>query len=176
MSVPPRKKNYLWVWFFVFVVVASVGVAGLMIWFNLRLQLKPEKLAEAMQRWQEHGPRDYRMTVTKRIGDSDHVDTFVATVRNQKVLDVQMNGEPLRDQETDERFPPGHERLQYFTMDRLLREIERFMELDAKEGRKTYNVAIFDEQTGALRKYIRRVMGTRERVEEDVKVEPLPPP
>ena len=36
------------------------------------------------------------------------------------------------------------ERLQYHSMDRLLRDIERFLELDAKEGKKNFHRAIFD--------------------------------
>jgi hypothetical protein len=174
MSSAPREKSLAWIWFFVFVLAASVGVAGFMIWFNLRLQLTREQLEDAIRRWKVHGPRDYVMTVYKRIGDTN-ADTIVARVRGGKVLEVRLNGEPLRNQETDERFPAGHERLQYYTMDHLLREIERFLELDERAKRKTYNVALFDEQTGALRRYVRSVPGTREHVEEEVKLEPLPP-
>jgi hypothetical protein len=167
----PRKKNRLWVWFFVFIVIATVSLAGFMIWFNLRLQLKPEQLAAAQERWKQHGPADYLMTYTKKLGDSDHEDTFVVKVRARRVVEVRMNGEPLRD---SEGVPIVDERLQYHSMDRLLRDIERFLELDAKEGKKNYNVAVFDEQSGALERYVHRVTHTRERVEIRVKVEPLP--
>src|SRR5438128_609445 len=111
-----RKKNYLWVWFFVFVVAASIGAAGFMIWFNLSLQLKPEQLQEAMQRWQEHGPSDYLMTYTKRLNDSPNMDAFVVKVRAKKVVDVRLNGNPLRNEETHQPFPAGHDRLQYHSM------------------------------------------------------------
>jgi Family of unknown function (DUF6174) len=167
----PRKKNRLWVWYFVFVVIASVGLAGFMIVFNLRLQLKPEQLAAAQQRWKEQGPADYLMTYTKKLGDSAHVDTFVVKVRARKVVEVRMNGEPLRD---SEGVPIVDERLQYHSMDRLLRDIERFLELDAKAGKKNYNVADLDEKTGALRRYVRSVRDPPEHVVEDVSVEPLP--
>jgi hypothetical protein len=175
MSTAPRRKSYAWLWFFVLVFAASIGVAGFMIWFNLRLQLTPERLAEAMQHWKEHGPRDYVMTVSKRIGNADRVDTIVAKVRGGTVIEVRLNGEPLRDQETDERFPAGHPRLQYYTMDHLLREIERFLELDERAKWKAVNRALFDEESGALRWYLRSVRGTGEHVEETVKLEPLPP-
>ncbi|MBV8169683.1 MAG: hypothetical protein JO021_23040 [Alphaproteobacteria bacterium] len=171
MTAPaPRRKNNAWIWFFVLMAVASVGVAGFMIWFNRHLQLRPEQLQAALQRWQEHGPASYRLTYTRRLGDSDHTDTFVVKVRHRKVVEVRMNGEPLRD---EDGLPITDERLQYHSMDRLLRDVERFLELDARDGRTNYNVAFFDEDTGALRKYVRRVMGTRERVEEEAKVEPL---
>ena len=42
--VPPPRNNWGWIAFFVFVVVASIGVSALMIGFNLYLQLKPEQL------------------------------------------------------------------------------------------------------------------------------------
>jgi hypothetical protein len=171
---PPRKKNYAWVWFFVFVVVASIAMAGFMIVFNLRLQLKPEQLADAMARWQEHGPADYVMTYTKqlKVNENTIADTFVVKVRAKKVFEVRMNGEPLRDADG---VPIVDERLQYHSMDSLLRYIERFLELDAKAGQKNYNLAIFDEQTGALRKYVRSDKHTRQHVDEEVKIEPLPP-
>jgi hypothetical protein len=169
----PRKRSNAWIWFFTFVFVASVVLAGFMIWFNMRLQLKPEQLEAAMQRWKEHGPRDYRLVVTKQVNENEP-DHFDITVRDRRVIDVRLNGQRLRN-EANEPYPPGHERLQWYTMHHLLREIEVLLDQDAKAGKKNYNVAHFDDQTGALRKYIRRVMGSRQRVEETVKLEPLAP-
>jgi hypothetical protein len=171
MSSLPRKKNYAWIWFFAFVIVASVGVAAFMIQFNRALQLTPEKLAEAQARWKANGPADYLLTYTRHLGNSDNVDTFVVTVRQKRVVEVRMNGKLLRDEKD---VPIADERLQYHSMDRLLRDIERFLEIDAKENRKNYNVAYFDEQTGALQKYTRSVRGG-EHVVEEAKIEPLPP-
>jgi hypothetical protein len=169
----PRKKNHAWVWFFVFIVVASVGVAAFMIVFNLRMQLKPEQFEAAMQRWRDHGPSDYLMTFTRRINKGEP-DTFVVKVRAKKVVEVCMNGKLLRDESTKQPYPAGHAQLQYYTMDRLLRDIEVFMQRDVRDGRKIYNVAVFDEETGALRRYVRSDNVTRQHVEESVKIEPLP--
>ena len=66
---PPKPKNNAWIWFFAFLLVASVGVVAFMIWFNNSIQLTPEKLAENLQRWKEKGPRDYKLTYTKRINN-----------------------------------------------------------------------------------------------------------
>lgn len=159
-----KPKNRYWVWFFAFVLLASVGVAVFLIVFNLRMQLKPEQLEAAQQRWKEHGPSDYRLTYLKKINDNSHADKFVVTVRDGKVVDVVMND--------DLHLEP--ERRPYHGMDRLLRDIERFQELDAKAGRKVYVTAIFDDKTGAMLRYVRRVMGTTERVQLDARVEPLP--
>jgi hypothetical protein len=169
----PRKKNHAWVWFFVFIVVASVGVAGFMIAFNLRMQLKPEQLETAMQRWNERGPSDYLMTFTKRINNSEP-DTFVVKVRAKKVVEVSMNGKPLRNEDTEQPFPAGHDQLQYYSMDRLLRDVERFIQLDARDGKKIYNVATFDKDTGALETYTRSDKVAGQHVRETVKIEPLP--
>lgn len=168
----PRKRSKAWIWFFTFLVIASVSVAGFMIWFNMRMQLTPEQLEAAMQQWKEHGPRDYRLKVTKQVNENEP-EHYEITVRDRRVIEVRLNGQRLRN-ESNEPYPAGHERLQWYTMHHLLREIEVFLDRDAKERKKNYNVAIFDDQTGALRKYIRRVMGTRQRVEETVQLEPLP--
>jgi hypothetical protein len=171
----PSKKNRLWIWFFVFVVVASIALAGFMIWFNLRLQLTSEKLEEARALWREHGPKDYLLTVTKKFGKEGSADTFKIKVRAGRVMEVRMNGELLRNHVTDEVFPPGDDRLQYYSMDRMFVDIERFLEKDAKEGQKNYNVALFDERTGAIRRYVRSERASRMHVEEEAMVEPLAP-
>jgi hypothetical protein len=167
-----RAKNSAWIWFFAFLLVASIGVAGFMIWFNQRMQLEPARLETEMKKWREHGPSDYRLVITKQVNDGEP-EHFEVTVRNHRVIEVRLNGQRLRN-ESNEPYPPGHERLQWFTMDNMLRDIEVFLDRDAKDKRKNYNVALFDEETGALRKYVRRVMGTTQRVEETVQIEPLP--
>lgn len=169
--MPVRRSNSTWIWFFAFLVVASVCVAGFMIWFNLRMQLKPEQVEAAMQQWKEHGPRDYRLIISKKVNDNEP-EHYEVTVRDRRVIDVRLNGQRLRN-EANEPYPPGHDRLQWYTMHHLLREIEVFLDHDAKEGKKNYNVADFDEQTGALRRYVRRVMGTKQHLEETVQLEPL---
>lgn len=167
----PRKKNYYWIWFFAFIVLGSIGVAAFMIDFNLRQQLKPEQLEAAMQRWQQHGPADYLLTISKKINDGEP-DIYVVHAQH-RVIEVRLNGQLLRD-ESNEPYPAGHERLQWYTMDHLLREIEIFLDQDAKAGVMNFNVAYFDEKTGALEQYVRRVMSTRQRVQEQAKVERLP--
>lgn len=167
MTTAPPRKNRAWVWFFVFVVTASVGVAGFMIWFNLRQQLKPEQLEAAWERWKQHAPRDYVLSYRKELNQAESVDHFVVTVRGGKVEAVLMN----------DAVRLGPEQLAYHSMDRVFRDIERFLEMDAKAGRKTFTTAIFDAETGAVRRFIRRVPGTKERLQLDLKVEPsLPAP
>jgi hypothetical protein len=161
----PAARSTAWAWYFVLVIVASVGVAGFMIYYNLRLQLKPEQLAAAQQKWKDAGPRDYRMVYSKRLNDEVREDRFVVTVRGGQVQEVLMNGVPLE----------GDARL-YHTMDRLLADIQRFLDQDARPGApRTYTTASFYDDTGGLRRFIRRVMGGQQRVELNVnKLDALP--
>jgi hypothetical protein len=157
----PPKKNHAWIYFFAFVFIASVGVMLFMIWFNLSIQLTPEQLEAARTLWKEKGPKSYDMVYTKRLNDDVKVGTFQVKVRAREVKEVLMNGKPLvkeNDEDSDPRI--------YHSMDRLFSDIERFMVLDKKPGApKVYVTAIFDPDTGALRRYIRRVMGTTLRIE-----------
>ena len=163
----PPTKNHAWIYFFVFIIVASVGVAGFMIAFNLWIQLKPDQLEEARKLWQEKGPKSYNMVYTKRLNDDAKVDKFEVEVRGNEVKKVLMNGRPLQKEKDEDEDPRIHH-----SMERLFRDIERFMELDKKpEAKKVYVTAIFDDQNGGLRRYIRRVMGTTLRIEMHITVE-----
>jgi hypothetical protein len=167
----PRKKNRLWLWFFAFLIVASIGVAGFMIWFNLRLQLTPEKLEAEMERWKNNGPTSYVLTISRQINDN-RPEAFVVTVRQRRAIQVLLNGEPLHGVD-NKPLQAGDDRLQWYTMEKLFREVEIFLEQDAKAGVKNYNVALFDERTGALVKYIRSVRASRQHIDQSAKVEPL---
>ena len=39
---PPKKNNYIWLYYFAFLIIASIGVAAFMIWWNLSQQLTPK--------------------------------------------------------------------------------------------------------------------------------------
>ncbi|MBI3821630.1 MAG: hypothetical protein HY289_03010 [Planctomycetes bacterium] len=164
----PIKRNHAWIYFFVFIFFASVGVAGTMIWFNLSIQLKPEQFEAAQQLWSETGPKSYDMIYTKQLNDAAKVDKFEVKVRDGKVTEVRMNGKPLVKESPDDQDPRIHH-----SMDQLFRHIERFMDIDRKpDAKKVYVTAIFDDKHGGLRKYIRRVMGTNTRIEMNVTIEP----
>jgi hypothetical protein len=166
---PPPKKNHAWIYYFAFLLVASVGVAGFMIWYNLSIQLTTEQLESAAQLWREKGPTDYNMVYTKRLNDDAKIATFNVEVRAGKVTKVLMNGRPLEKDNPEDSDPRIHH-----SMDRLFHDIERFMDIDRKPGApKVYVTAIFDDKNGGLRRYIRRVMGTTLRIEMHVTVTPV---
>lgn len=152
MDKPTRSRA--WIWIFVLMGSASIAVAAIMIRYNLSLQLTPDKLQAARKLWQERGLRDYDMVYTKQINDDSRTERFVVKVRGGQVREVLMNGMPLES-----------ESLPYHSMDRLFSDIARFLELDQKAGQpRTYARAVFDDDNGALRSYVRRVMGTRDRI------------
>ena len=160
---PPAtpKNNYAWIWFFAFIIIASIGVTTFMIAYNLYIQLTPDKLESAWTKWKKDGPKSYNMVYTKRINDDSKVITYGVKVRNGKVIEVKQDKvllEKTKEQTEDPRI--------YHSMDSLFRDAERFLVLDAKpEAKRVYVMAIFDDQNGAMRYYVRRVMGGTERVE-----------
>jgi Family of unknown function (DUF6174) len=168
-SPAPRKKNNSWIWFFVFIVVASVGVAAIMIWFNVSIQLTPAALEAAKKRWQDANIQDYNLVYKKRLNAEERAATFFVKVRGGKAQEVTMNGKPLQKEDENDPDPrPFH------SMDSQFRYLERFMELDQKpKAPKVYFVASFDPQTGAILHYIRSDSQKKQRVEMEFVLTPI---
>ena len=164
-SARPPRNNWGWISFFVFVTVASIGVAVFMILFNLSIQLTPEQLDAARKRWKEKAIKNYDMVYAEKHSPDDKVTTFVVRVRGGEVTEVRMNGKPLvksAEQVDDPRI--------FRSMDALFRDMDRFMTIDTKkDAPKVYVTATFEVETGAMRRYVRRVMRSTERVEILVK-------
>ncbi len=162
-------RNNGWIWYFGFLFVASVGVALFMIWFNLSIQLKPEQLEIAHKRWRENGPKNYKMLLKKKLNNEDKVTTFMVNVRNKKVTEVMMDGKPLPQENDNER-----DMNVYHSMDATFSFVQTFMTKDHKENApKVYVTALFDPENGALLRYVRRVMGTTQRVELNITLEAI---
>jgi Family of unknown function (DUF6174) len=161
----PPAKNYIWIYYFAFLIIASVGVAVFMIQFNRGLQLKPEELEANHKFWDEKGPKSYDMVYSKQISVDGPKTIFTVKVRAGKVEEVLMNGKPLEaGTDNDPRS--------YHSMNGIFRDIERFMDIDQKrDAPKVYVTANFDPETGCVQRYIRYVMGTAQRVELNVKLE-----
>jgi hypothetical protein len=167
---PPPPPNRAWIGFFAFLLIASIGVTVFMIWFNQSIQLTPDELTAARKLWEEKGPKSYNMVYTEQINDDDKKSIFFVKVRNQKVEEVLMNGKPLEPTKEDGQV---HDPRIYHSMDAKFRDVERLMDIDQRKGApKVYVIANFDPATGAILRYIRRVMGTTQRIELNVKLEP----
>src|SRR5688572_19363830 len=92
---PPRKKNYGWMIYFAFLLIASVGVAVFMIRFSLAIQLKPEDIEAAHKLWKEKGPKNYDMVMRKTVGIGGKEEVYAIKVRDGTVQDVMLDGRPL---------------------------------------------------------------------------------
>src|SRR5262249_54849848 len=158
MDIP--RPNRGWIWFFVILIVLTVTSITIMIVYNLRQQLKPEQLAQARALWEQKGPADYDLDYTQ-VGSAS--GTFKVEVRAGKVVSATLDGQPLE-----------RRQYRYSDMPGLFNSIEEFLEYDQQPGRpRTYTKAVFDPEDGHVVRYIRRVMGTTERVEIKVKLQPV---
>ncbi|MBI2807188.1 MAG: hypothetical protein HYX68_19575 [Planctomycetes bacterium] len=159
------RNNWGWISFFAFVVVASIGVMVFMIWFNLRVQLRPEQLAAARRLWDEKQIKNYDMIYTEKHSPDDKVITFHVKVRNGEVREALMNGSPLVKNDEQKDDPKI-----FRSMNAIFRDIQRFMDNDAKPGApRVYVTATFDPESGRVIRYVRRVMRSSQRVEIVVK-------
>ena len=141
-----RSKG--WLWFFVVLVVLAVLVASSLLLYNLKRQLKPENLQAARQRWQEHGPRDYRLVYTIKK-DQKPPDYYAVRVRAGHAESATING----------RQAPS-EQLPSLDMNGLFAVIERHLEEKARpDSPRTFIRAVFDPEDGHVRSYIHSPRG-----------------
>ena len=160
MSTSPRaQKNLGWLWYFVLLAVLAVSATIVLIVYNQNQQLRPDQIAAAQERWRKNGPRSYRLVYnisTDSPAGQKRTDYFDVTVRDGVVTRASLNEKAL----------PA-ERLSEFGMDKLLAFVADKIAIDQERDRpRTFTRAMFDDQkTGALIWYIRRVMGSKERVE-----------
>jgi hypothetical protein len=160
MNAPAGNRN--WLWFFLTLAALTILATATLAIFNIRQQLQRETVTKAIELWRANGPKDYLLIYTgKKTQDSgDIVDHYVVEVRGGEAREVFVNGTKL-----DGRQLP------FYGMHRLLHDIDHFMETDAEPGKpKTYTRGIFDGRTGALGWYVRRVMGSRQRLEITVEL------
>jgi hypothetical protein len=158
-----RTPSRRWVWVFVALGVLALLAVVIPLVYNLRQQFRPEQLAEARQKWSAHRPPSYRLEYTvHREGDPD--ETVVVEVRQGVVARAVRNG----------REVPAGEQARY-GMEALFEMTERYYEEDhGPGGRRTFARAVFDERDGHLVQYVRRVSGSHERMEVDVRLTPGP--
>jgi hypothetical protein len=153
---PPGGRR-AWVWYFVLLAVLTVTSITVLIRFNLGQQLTLAKLAEARARWETNGPKSYDIALQKR-GTIEEIQRV--EVRDGKVVWAIVNGRPL-----EPRL------YAYSDMPALFDFIEDFLKLDSEPGkRRTFCTAAFDPGDGHVVHFVRRVMGTTERIEITVKL------
>jgi hypothetical protein len=168
--MPPPQQSYRWIWYFVVLGVLTVSACTILVWYNLRQQLKLEDLVAARAQWLQRRPANYDLTYTKRGSASG---TFFVKVRNGTIVSVTLDGREVT--QNDKPLDPS--RYPRYDMTALMDDIETFLEEDGEPGRpRTYTVATFDPTDGHLIRYVRRVMGSSERIEINVQLKRLGEP
>jgi hypothetical protein len=174
--VPIRKRR--WIWFFL--VLVGLGAVGLTfpIVYNLGQQLTPEQVAQARQRWQEHGARDYDLDYQVRFDREEQADSYKVKVRDGKVVSVVRNNEVrlfedaaalllgllcLGLERPDENF-------QQHTVEHFFKHIETTLREDSSAAKRNYATASFDSFDGHPTHYVHRVAGTGKRLEWTIKL------
>ena len=155
------RPNRNWIWYFVGLAVLTVISLSILIAFNLSQQLTLKQLETARELWKRNGPQNYDMEYKQQGGASE---TRKVQVREGKVVLAVSNGQIL-----EERL------FRYSDMNALFGFVEDFLREDAQPGKpRRFCVATFDPVDGHLVHYVRRVLGTEERLEITVFLQPLP--
>jgi hypothetical protein len=161
MPAPPRNRR--WVWFFVILSVLGASAIFINLAYNVLQQLKPEQLAAARALWEEKAPENYDLEYIVKDEEATGgteplrlaVERISVHVRGGKVQSVSRNGMEVP---ADERGPYG--------VGPLFELIQTHLEKDNQPGQpRTFAHALFDKADGHPIHYVRRVMGTRRRLE-----------
>jgi hypothetical protein len=151
----PRKSRG-WIWYFVILAILAAAAVTVMIVYNLQQQLKPEQLGAARELWAREGPADYDLDFTE---SGNVANSYRVEVRGGKVLAATCDGRPLEPRLYRYNDVPG-----------LFDQVEGFLERDRQPHQpRTFTKAVFDARDGHLVRYIRRVMGTTQRLEINVR-------
>jgi hypothetical protein len=160
----PRPRR--WVLYFAVLALLGAAAVAVPIVYNLSIQLTPEQVREARQRWEASGPADYELLYQERV-DQGPVEVYRVEVRGGQVARVSAvgpdgKGVPLNDLSAEES--------QAFAVPALLGQIERHLEEDLRGGkRRNFATASFDKKFGHPTRYVRRVKGG-ERLEWRVRL------
>jgi hypothetical protein len=161
--MPPPRRSRGWIPFFLVVLVLALAASVTLVVYNFKQQLKPEQLEAAWKLWKHKGPASYLLVYSVRKGEDQELERFEVRVRGGTTESVTLNGNQV-----ERRVYP------YYGMDELFGQISEFLRKDAEPGKpRVYTRAMFDDKDGHLLWYVRRVMGTRERLE--IAVEALQP-
>ena len=152
-------------WFFGTLTALTLAAIITLIVYNSGQLLKSEQLVAARARWDERGRRDYDMEYGVKKLDGDW-EKYTVQVRKGIVTRATLDGRPIEPRQYI-----------HFGMPALFDNIEAFLERDREPGQpRTYTRADFAEDDGHLIYYVRRVMGSRERVEIAIgRFEPVSP-
>jgi hypothetical protein len=160
-TVRPQPRSRRWLAFFA--VLAVLGLVAIIVPLvvNLRLQLTPEQIAEARQRWRDNAPASYELIYrvqTETAGQTSE-DQYLVQVRDHRPVRVEVNGEKIPLHAAARRGVQG-----------LFDEMERRLQDDRASGEHNYARATFDPTDGHPTHYVYSSRRARTRIEWDLKL------
>ena len=158
-----KTANRRWLWYFALLTVLGISAITIPWIYNVWQQLRPEQLASARALWKEKGPKDYDLEYVSKEDEKPGTDAAAGPeignvsvrVRDGQVESATRNGLVLPPSEAAAHRVEG-----------LFDLIQSNLEHDGQPGQsRTYAHAQFDKNDGHPIHYVRRVMGSRQRLE-----------
>lgn len=158
---PPVRRPNLWMWALFGALVGLVGCIVVLNWWNSRLALTGERLAQARQAWQARGPSDYNFEVTVNGSTQGH---YTVQVRKGKITAATCDGRPF--DRLDQAYP--------WTVPGLFEVVLQtdLEELNRPDRRPFYTQVEFDPELGYPIRYLR--VAENHRVQIEAKLTPQP--
>ncbi len=175
-SSPRRSRR--WIGFFVALAGLAVIAISVPIVYNLSIQLRPEQLAEARQRWNETDLPNYDLEYLVKTTQSNLEEerAYLVEVRGGQVILVVCNRDvvylaPWLALISGPGAPAlASEDPRQFGVPALFDEMEAAFRRDESSGQRNFATAQFDPKDGHPFHYVHRVRGTKERVEWNIKL------
>jgi hypothetical protein len=167
-----------------FLVLAALSAMAIVVplVYNLWIQLRPEQLVEARQRWQENAPANYDLEYLVRTthAGQEEEGQYRVVVRGGRVILVVDNGDVVY-LDPSLALVAGPAVLvlsqadaEEYGVAALFARIEAVRRQDEAAGRRSFATAQFDPKDGHPFHYVHRMQGTKDRVEWNVKMTRLP--
>ena len=174
---PPRSKR--WIGFFIVLSLLAITAIVVPLVYNLSIQLRPEQLAEAQQRWKENKPADYDLEYLVKSDDEGSETReirYLVQVRAGRVVLIMEGDEVLYLEPSlaavmgSGVFSLSSEEPRRYGVQALFAQIEEAMRQADTAARRDFVKADFDPHDGHPSHFIHRVRGTKQRVEWFVKL------
>ena len=182
-TAEPRRRSRRWIGFFVVLAVLAIVAVLVPLLYNLSLQLRPEQLAEARQRWRANAPAAYDLEYLSQIRrggqeERSHYRTMVRIGRVVAVVDLDRGEVVYLDPSLAVVAGTAATALSSddpsrYDMPALFDEIEAALRQSATAERRIYIKADFDKD-GHLSHYVHYDPHTKDRIEWFVILSPMP--
>jgi hypothetical protein len=172
------RRSHRWIGFFVVLAVLAAVAIVVPLVYNLSIQLRPEQLTEARQRWRDQAPSTYDLEYLVRTSNADQEEerAYLVQVREGRVVLVVCNSDvvyldpSLACSAGLGVLALSSENPNQYSVPALFDAIETTLRQDESAGRRNFATAQFDPKDGHPFHYVHGVRGTKERVEWNVKL------